>query len=151
MTTLRRATKDDHDVVVSLLSELLQEVSSDFPGALQIADKLDRHVSQSLNSERCFIALACNPVAIGIARAEMLESHPLTALRDDLTPGYVDQMYVRPGARNQGIGALLLTKCEEWFREKGATIILLHAMPRTLPFYGRAGYGLNQEMFKFLK
>ena len=128
--------------------ELLQEVS---PDPLQVAGKLERYISHPLKSDRCFIALACDPTPIGIARADMLESHPLTFLRDDLVPGYVDQMYVRPECRGQGAGALLLGKCEEWFLEMGVTIVFLHSMPRAVPFYGREGYGLNQEMCKFLK
>ena len=88
--------------------------------------------------------------AVGLSRGDVLSEDPIFRLRDDHRCGYVDQMFVRPAYRQQGVGAQLLEMCEGWFREQGIGHCLLHAAPRAVRFYARIGYQPNREMFKKL-
>lgn len=148
--TFRVASVADHDVVVGMLRELVDELGPT-DSAPRIKARLDDDIRQAMASPdvRIFIAERDAEV-IGLSRADILVNDPIFRLRDDHRCGYVDQMFVRPAHRGTGVGTQLLNLCEEWFRERGIGHALLHAAPRAVRFYAREGYQPNREMFKRL-
>ncbi len=119
--------------------------------ANKVKARLDEDIRLAFASPRIRIFLSeVGTQVIGLGRADVLTSYPIFRLRDDIRCGYVDQMFVRPGYRDRGIGSHLLRLCEDWFRDQGIAHSLLHAAPKAVRFYGREGYQANREMFKRL-
>ncbi|MEM6732095.1 MAG: GNAT family N-acetyltransferase, partial [Myxococcota bacterium] len=148
--TYRVAESLDHEIVVAMLRELVDELGPS-DTAPRIKLRLDGDIRAALESAdvRIFLAEKDGDV-IGLSRGDILTGDPIFRLRDDRRCGYVDQMFVRPAYRSTGVGAHLLGLCEDWFREKGIGHALLHAAPRAVRFYAREGYQPNREMFKRL-
>lgn len=146
----RVATLDDASVVVELLSELVDELGPK-EMAERVKPRLDDDIAAALTSSdvRIFV-VEVDGTAVGLSRADVLATDPIFRLRDDNRCGYVDQMFVRPAHRNSGVGAELLRRCEDWFRDLGVGHALLHSAPKALRFYARHGYLPNREMFKRL-
>lgn len=148
--TYRIASEQDHDLVVRLLGELVDEL-----GPTDMADRVkpllqgDIRLALASPQVRIFIA-QLDGVPVGLSRGDVLTTDPIFRLREDHRCGYVDQMFVRAGHRDRGIGAQLLKLCEDWFREQGIAHCLLHAAPKAVRFYARIGYQPNREMFKRL-
>ena len=146
----RVAIPSDHTITVKLLEELVDEL-----GPPEVAARVKMHLNDDTRQAfasphvRIFLAEVDGRV-IGLGRADVLTTDPIFRLRDDHRCGYVDQMYVRPGYRDRGIGSRLLSLCENWFRQQGIGHSLLHAAPKAVHFYGREGYQANREMFKRL-
>lgn len=62
----------------------------------------------------------------------------------DVRTGLVENLYVRPAARREGIGSALLHEAESRLRAAGATTITIEAMAdneRAREFYATHGYG----------
>lgn len=146
----RHAERTDHDVVVGMLGELVDEVGPR-ETALRVKRKLPEDVMAALSSSDVLIIVAqVGSEPVGLARADILSSDPIFRLRDDHRCGYVDQMFVRPAFRGRSIGAEMLRRCEAWFRSRGIAHSILHAAPRAVRFYAQHGYQPNREMFKRL-
>lgn len=59
-------------------------------------------------------------------------------------PGEVTELYVDGDSRSRGIGAQLLERIEEWFREQGCDAVRIEVFAPNLGarrFYQRYGYG----------
>lgn len=148
--SFRIATPADHGIVVRLLEELVDELGPPDMAA-KVKARLDEDIDAAFQTPRVrmFIAEMGGQV-VGLSRADVLTTDPIFRLRDDRRCGYVDQMFVRPGFRDRGIGSHLLRLCEDWFRDQGIGHTILHAAPKAVRFYGREGYQANREMFKRL-
>lgn len=148
--SFRIAERADHDIVVQLLSELVEEL-----GPQEMADRVkllldgDIRVALASDAVRIFLAVV-HGQPVGLSRADVLTTDPIFRLRADHRCGYVDQMFVRQAYRGHGIGQALLERCEAWFRRQGIGHALLHAAPKAARFYARHGYQPNREMFKRL-
>jgi ribosomal protein S18 acetylase RimI-like enzyme len=62
----------------------------------------------------------------------------------DVTRGTVENLFVHPGARGEGVGAALLSAAEAVLAERGVDVVsleVLAANARAREFYGREGYG----------
>jgi predicted N-acetyltransferase YhbS len=57
---------------------------------------------------------------------------------------YVTNMFVEPERRNSGLGRELLDVATSFARDRGADGVLLWPSPRSVPFYGRAGFEAGQ-------
>jgi GNAT superfamily N-acetyltransferase len=148
--TYRQATPADHPVIVAMLCELVVELGP-ADNAARVKGLLPEDIRFALESASVRIFLAeLDGWPVGHGRADVLTNDPIFRLRADHRCGYIDQMYVRPPHRDRGIGAHLLALCEDWFRELGIAHVLLHAAPKAVQFYSRAGYASNREMFKRL-
>lgn len=148
--TYRAADLSDHPIVVELMRELVVELGQG-RDQTEVLSLLDDDIRVALESERVTIVLAAHDdLVIGLGRGDILTRDPIFRLRRDHRCGYVDQMYVRRPYRGHRIGAALLRKLEQWFRDQGVNHCLLHAAPKAVRFYARKGYQPNREMFKRL-
>lgn len=148
--SIRVATPSDCAIVVELLAELVEELG---PGEMadRVKPLLDGDIAAALDAPNVRIFIAeVDGQPVGLSRGDVLTADPIFRLREDHRCGYVDQMYVRPAHRDRGLGAVLLRRCEDWFRELGVGHCLLHAAPKAVRFYARVGYQPNREMFKKL-
>jgi len=126
--TVRRATANDLDAVVSLRIALLREYREHpIYGRLRPdAESRARPIFASqLDSEReaIFIAEDARHVAIGMLRCVESVSSPL------LVPDrycYVSSVYVRPDFRRRGILRRLFERAQDWCRERGLAEMRLH-------------------------
>lgn len=69
----------------------------------------------------------------------------------DVTRGVVENLYVRPGNRNEGIGSLLLAAAEDRLSDRGADVVTLEAMAgndAARRFYERAGYAVHRVVYE---
>ena len=55
--------------------------------------------------------------------------------------GWLTDCYTIPEERNKGHGAGLLAAIQAWAREEGLELLLVSPSSRSVPFYGRAGFG----------
>ena len=55
--------------------------------------------------------------------------------------GWLTDCYTVPDERNKGHGAGLLAAIQAWAREEGLALLLVSPSRRSVPFYGRAGFG----------
>jgi len=65
------------------------------------------------------------------------------AFKQDVLRGIVENLYVRPERRSEGIGSALLAAAEDALTEQGVDVIALEVMARNegaRRFYRRAGY-----------
>jgi len=65
-------------------------------------------------------------------------------------PAFVDDLYIIPDYRSQGVGAKLLKHMEEYFKAQGCDEISLEAFApneRSLTFYDREGYSRQTTGF----
>jgi len=148
--TYRIANADDHVSIVTMLSELVDELSPD-DNADQIKHMLNEDIREAFETDQICIFLAeLDGQPVGLSRGDILINDPIFRLREDHRCGYVDQMFVRQGYRDRGIGQHLLRLCEDWFRQQGVEHAVLHAAPKAIRFYARIGYQPNREMFKKL-
>ncbi len=60
--------------------------------------------------------------------------------RSDSRWGYISNMFVRPEARNRGVGSALLGRMIEVAEERGYVRLVLSPSARAVPFYRRAGF-----------
>ena len=146
----RKAGPKDVDLVIELLQELIIELGPP-DNAAQVLPQLPKDIHLALAADNVCIFLAENEgEVIGLSRGDILDRDPIFRLRPDHRCGYVDQMYVRPNYRNQGLGRQLLNLVENWFRQEGIGHALLHAAQDAMRFYTSEGYIANREMFKRL-
>ena len=59
--------------------------------------------------------------------------------------GYVTNVYTRSAYRNQGIGSLLMQAVVAWASSRDLENLVVWPSERSVPFYGRAGFLLDNE------
>ncbi|MCK5688351.1 GNAT family N-acetyltransferase [Myxococcota bacterium] len=148
--TFRAATIEDADIVTRLFRELTEELGPP-ENAVRLAPLIPGDIEKALESEDSAIFLAMDASSIiGFARADILSQDPIFRLRENQRCGYIDQMFVQKAYRKKDLGIQLLRLCEDFFRDKKLSFVLLHSAPKAARFYARAGYHANREMFKKL-
>ena len=70
------------------------------------------------NNQKVFLSMADN---VSVAFIQLSVRRDYVEGSETSPVGYVEGIYVRPDFRRQGISKELLTKGEEWVREKGCT------------------------------
>ena len=102
--SFRQAQPCDHEVVVNLMRELIDELDP-IEDASGIKIRLSDDIQKALNSEDICIFLATlEDSVIGFSRSDILFEDPIFRLRADNRCGYVDQMFVNPNYRGKKIG-----------------------------------------------
>lgn len=93
----------------------------------------------------------CNHIATGrllVARAETIRGFVMFTVEvggyeQDVTRGLVENLYVEPDSRNDGVGSRLLEAAETELQSQGADVVALDAMAANEAgrrFYRRHGY-----------
>lgn len=60
--------------------------------------------------------------------------------RGELPIGYLTNVFVEPGHRNEGLGSRMLAEVVTFARERGVEEMIVWPSERSHPFYGRAGF-----------
>jgi predicted GNAT family N-acyltransferase len=60
----------------------------------------------------------------------------------------VRQVAVAPECAGQGLGRAIMAECEQWAKQRGRDLIVLHARRSAEPFYLRLGYSMIGEEFE---
>ena len=133
----RRAGPDDAVTVASLLDAFNREYNTPTPGVGVLTSRLE-----SLLAGGDVFALLTGEPAIGLA---------LMTLRPNVWYGgpvaLLDELYVVPEHRGQGLGSALLTAAEGVARERGGELLEINvdgADTEARRFYERRGYS-NSE------
>lgn len=148
--TYRTAQPKDLATCVTLMEALIDEIGPS-EGGDRLKRALPRDFQDALASDSVVVFLAeQDGEAIGLSRGDILHDDPTFRLREDPRCGYVDQMFVAPAVRDRGVGQVLLSMVEQWFRQHGIEHVLLHAAPKAARLYARFGYMPNREMYKQL-
>ena len=131
--TLREATAAEVEVVAELLDAFNREYRTPTPGPAVLANRLGR----LLADDRVMAVLAGRP-AIAVA---------LLTLRPNVwyegSVALLDELYVVPALRGQGIGSALLGRAEAVARQRGAEVMEINVDGQDVDarrFYERHGY-----------
>jgi ribosomal protein S18 acetylase RimI-like enzyme len=138
------------DVLVSLWLELAEgqrEFGSHLlqePNQLPIRETISQHIATG----RVYVAR--EDIITGFVTFTV----EVTEFEQDVTRGIVENLYVTPEYRDEGVGSELLTAAEEDLRERGVDVISLEAMAdneSARAFYRSRGYRPHRiEMEKSL-
>lgn len=60
----------------------------------------------------------------------------------------VRQVAVAPECAGRGLGRAIMAECEQWAKQQGRNLIVLHARRSAEPFYLRLGYSTIGEEFE---
>lgn len=124
---------DDTDTAAALLDEFNHEFDTPTPGAETIAARL----AQLLADERTFALLTGHP-AVGIALVTLR-----TNVWHDGLVGILDELYVVPQHRNEGLGTRLLQAAEAEVLARGGDVLEIGVDGEDVDaqrFYERHGY-----------
>jgi GNAT superfamily N-acetyltransferase len=122
MEAVRRATSDDSPRLAVLAQELLDDMASIRGGSLLIEPELDPSGEHALlarlpelvdDPQRLVVVGSLDEVVIGFALGHFQD------LGDHGRRGVLDACYVEPGARELGVGRMLLDAAITWFKESG--------------------------------
>lgn len=141
---VRRATLDDADVVAALLHAFNTEFGSPTPGPAVLADRLRRMLPT--NRTRAWLVAetpaASTTTAAGLAlvtrRSNVWSDHPVDLL---------DELYVVPDLRSDGLGSMLIRAVLDDARASGVELV---EVPVDAPdrdarrFYRRHGFRETQ-------
>lgn len=137
MSEVRRAQPEDAVTVASLLDAFNREYATPTPGVPVLTSRL-----ASLLTGQETIALLCGDPPVGVAlltlRPNVWYAGPVALL---------DELYVVPERRGQGIGSQLLGAAEDIVRERGAEALEINVDGEDTGarrFYERHGYS-NSE------
>ena len=64
--------------------------------------------------------------------------------------GYVTNVYVIPGRRNQGVGDQLMQAAQNWAKAEGLELLFLWPSQRSVPFYLRHGFSKDNDLLEYL-
>ena len=109
------------------------------------------HIRAEANTEQIHQSILRHITAdrLLIARTDELSGFVMFSLEQgsfeqDVRRGFVENLYVRPPDRNDGIGSALLDAAERALRDRGAETVALNVMATNEDarrFYRRHGYG----------
>jgi GNAT superfamily N-acetyltransferase len=130
---LRRAVRDDIDVIVWFVDAMLQDMASYGGHPLVEARRRDRllraHVDACLVDADHLLLLAV-PGGAGSEPLGLVEAS-VTGLDELLRPKrvlHIHALYVEPGHRRQGVGRALLEAALAWGKERGCQEAALNAL-----------------------
>lgn len=114
-TGVRRADVDDAPEIAQLLHDFNTEFSDPTPGPAVLTER----ARQLLTDKEITVLLSREPL-IGLA---LLRFHP--SLWNESLEAYLEELYVAPPRRGEGIGRVLMEAAMEVAREAGATYMSL--------------------------
>jgi GNAT superfamily N-acetyltransferase len=135
--SIRPFAEGDLPTVAALVSALGYPTTIDQMGARM--DRIARHPDHAT-----FVAVADGRV-VGMVGAYVTPSY-----EHDEPTGRLTALAVAEAARGRRIGARLVAAAEDWVRERGASVMMLHSHIRRAgahAFYRRLGYGETGKRF----
>jgi GNAT superfamily N-acetyltransferase len=87
----------------------------------------------------CWLAEAVDGALLGTVWVQILEKLP-NPVHEPERHAYVTGFYVRPAARNLGLGSALLEGALALCSERGTDTVFLWPTPRSRPLYARHGF-----------
>ena len=148
MPRLRAATPNDTDELARLRWEFRVEhgtpVSRTFD---EFLDEFRAFVSEVLaggSPWRAWVAERDDRL-VGCLWLQLVEKvpHPSRG-RWERPIGYVTNVYVEPGLRNDGLGARLMDAALAFARDREVSEVVVWPSPRSVSFYERAGFGSEE-------
>ena len=142
---IRLAKESDCETVVRFVSELMQELGfRDFDG--EGVDEIFMDFVQS--KERGYVMLSeSNDNICGLCTVSIV-----MALRTKGVYGIIQEMYILPGIRGQGIGEKLLETALEYAQTIGCSMVEVGTPPegsRQGRFYQRGGFKRFGDRFRY--
>ncbi|MEO6537866.1 MAG: GNAT family N-acetyltransferase [Ferruginibacter sp.] len=133
---LRDIAPEDNKILASIIKASLAEFNAAKPGTVYFDESTDC-LAEVFNEtgSKYFVATLAGEI---IGGAGIYPTRNLPEGTCELV-----KVYLRPNARGQGVGKLLLAKCEEAARELGYKKIYLETMPElkvAVPMYERMGF-----------
>lgn len=113
MVTVRVCSRDDAAVAAGLLHDFNTEFDTPTPPVPELADRLSRLIGRA-----DFEVLLAGDPAVGIAVTTFRPS-----VWGDGPVALLEELYVRPGLRSQGIGAALLTAAVSAAQRRGVRYV----------------------------
>jgi ribosomal protein S18 acetylase RimI-like enzyme len=101
------------------------------------SEQIHRSILRHITAERLLVARTddlCGFVMFSLEQG---------SFEQDVTRGFVENLYVRPPDRNEGVGSALLDAAERALRDRGADTVALNVMADNEDarrFYRRHGY-----------
>jgi GNAT superfamily N-acetyltransferase len=139
---MRRASREDVDVLVQLMAGFYEEAGFPLP-----RDAATSAFLALLDDARlgCIWLVEQEGVAVGYLVLTLAWSMEFGGVR-----GFVDDFFVRPSARNRGLGAAALDVVRRECAAMGIRALLVETGPDDHParrLYARAGFTANDRVF----
>ena len=149
--SIRPASEADREFVISLMPRLVEFGPPRWRDAEQMTAFDTRVITGSLLNPTpdtaVFIAEDAEGSPLGL-----IHLHAATEHYNREEHGHVEDLIVAHGGEGRGVGRALLSKAEEWARERGYRWLTLNVFAENLrarEVYKRLGYG--EDMVKYVK
>jgi ribosomal protein S18 acetylase RimI-like enzyme len=141
---IERTDASDIDEMVELWVALAEDQRAHGSHLLgrESVETIRRSIGQHVVGDRAFVARAGDAI-VGFVTFGLEDD----AYRRDVSRGFVENLYVAPSHRDDGIGAELLERAERVLADQGVDVVALEAMAANddaRRFYERAGYDLHR-------
>lgn len=145
MITIRRAEKEDFEILEDLYRELEEDGVFYQPQHFVLSPKgaRSKYMEDILKSDTqaLFVAKDDGKV-IGFAHVVLIKSKPFSCLKPE-TAMYLQDLVVTEQYRNRGIGSMFMEEVKKYGRENGADFFRTQVFPGNtdgLRFYKRNGF-----------
>jgi len=145
-TNIRKASAEDYESLCTLFDELDVLHRDNLPHIFKKPDgpvrELDYFLGLTSDENIGLFVAETEGIVVGFVHAIIKDSPDIPIF----VPRYftvVDNIVVKPGFQNHGIGELLMDKMQEWSIAKGATSIELNVYEfnsSAISFYEKCGY-----------
>ncbi|MEM0373637.1 MAG: GNAT family N-acetyltransferase [Sulfolobaceae archaeon] len=152
MVVIRRARKEEIDIVANLLSRMYR-LNSEFDPLLQVPEDLEERMKKSLEISMIddnFIIVVAEEEGkiVGAARVRIANREFYVPERE----GIIEEIYVHPSYRRRGIGEAIINYIQRELSNKGIKIISAHFPAKNViavSFYNKLGF--IEEHYHFIK
>lgn len=139
---IRRATPGDAPLLADLRLELRTALAPEVEPEAGFRERCSAWMADRLAQSDpwyCWLAEAGDGVLLGTLWVQILEKLP-NPVHEPERHAYVTGLYVRPAARNLGLGSALLKAALALCSERGTDTVFLWPTPRSRPLYARHGF-----------
>lgn len=147
--TVRRATIEDLDSLVTQRHKMFQEIRSGKATRLKDIDSSYRKWLKYMLSKRrivCFLAIDKLQKPIGGGCVWIRETPPSPWTGPQLRMPYLMSMYTDPNWRGRGIASAIVKCAMAWSRKMRYRRMTLHASEAGRPIYRKLGWSRTWEM-----
>ncbi len=140
--TIRKATEADIEILVQLrIKQLYDEgYTPQKYGLENIAREMTRYFRENIRTERYISWVAVEAETIVAISGLCFYDLPPSFINLTGKVAYLTSMYTMPAYRRRGLAAILVRKMIEIAREKGYTVMRLHASEAGRPLYRKLGF-----------